>query len=193
MAIQTHRTQPYTTTHENRIFDALLGRLEEVWGNSEDIVLLLGNFHCQGSEIDAAILKKDSITVIDFKDYGGIIKFSENGKWLADTVGIRGGNKPNPYIQIRHNKFALLESLKRISFPSGNQPNLGHISGLVLFHKSITFEDNQLPPNIERWFHIVDLDNIIERLSQITSREISLSNQDLDHIQRPYPFLSTNQ
>ena len=182
MTIQTYRTQPYTTTHENRIFDALLGKLEEVWGNSEDIVLLLGNFHCQGSEIDAAILKKDSITVIDFKDYGGIIKFSENGKWFADTVEIRGGSKPNPYIQIKHNKFALLESLERITFPSGNQPNLGHISGLALFHKSIAFEDSQLPPNIERWFHIVDFDHVIGRLSQITSRGISLSNQDLEYI-----------
>ncbi len=91
MTIQAYQTQPYTTTHENRIFDALLGKLEEIWGNSEDMVILLGNFHCQGSEIDAAILKKDSITVIDFKDYGGIIKFSENGKWFADTAEIRGG------------------------------------------------------------------------------------------------------
>jgi hypothetical protein len=189
MAIQTYRTQPYSTTHENRIFDALLGKLEEVWGNSEDIVILLGNFHCQGSEIDAAILKKDSITVIDFKDYGGIIKFSENGKWFADTVEIRGGSKPNPYIQIKHNKFALLESLERITFPTGNQPNLGHISGLVLFHKSITFEDRQLPPNIERWFHIVDFDHVIERLSQITSRGISLSNQDLEYIAKTLSIL----
>ncbi len=182
MPIQAYRTQPYTTTHENRIFDALLGRLEEVWGNSKDVVLLLGNFHCQGVEIDAAILKKDSITVIDFKDYGGTIQFSENGRWFADTVEIRGGSKPNPYIQIRDNKFALIGVLERISFPSGNQQNLGHISGLILFHKSITFEDSQLPPNIERWFHVVDFDHAVERLSQITSREISLSNQDLEYI-----------
>ena len=52
----------------------------------------------------------------------------------------------------------------------------------MLFHKSITFEDSQLPPNIERWFHIVDFDHVIERLSQITSRGISLSNQDLEYI-----------
>jgi len=184
MAIQAYRTQPYATTHENRIFDALLGRLEEVWGNSEDLVLLLGNFHCQGSEIDAAVLKKDSITVIDFKDYGGLINFSENGRWLADTTEIKGGNKPNPFIQIRGNKFALLKVLEKISFPSGNQPNLGHISGLALFHKPIKFDEGQLPPNIERWFHIVDFDHAVERLSQITSREISFSNQDLVHLSK---------
>lgn len=182
MVIQAYRTQPYATTHENRIFDALLNELKKVWGDSEDLVLLLGNFHCQGSEIDAAVLKKDSITVIDFKDYGGLIKFSENGRWLAGEIEIKGGSKPNPYIQVKHNKFALLRRLERISFPSGRQPELGHISGLVLFHKSITFDDRQVPPKIERWFHVVDFDHAIERLSQITSREINLSNQDLEYI-----------
>jgi Nuclease-related domain len=182
MAVQAYRTQPYTTTHENRIFDALLVKLEEVWGNSEDLVLLLGNFHCQGSEIDAAVLKRDSITVIDFKDYGGTVTFSENGHWFADEIKVKGGSKPNPYIQIKTNKFSLLEFLKNVSFPSGHQPELGHISGIVLFHKSITFDDRQIPPNIERWFHVVDFDRVIERLSQITSRGISLANRDLDHI-----------
>lgn len=182
MVIQAYRTQPYATTHENRIFDALLNKLEEVWGSSEEIVLLLGNFQCQGCEIDAAILKKHSITVIDFKDYGGIINFSENGKWFADEIEIKGGNKLNPFVQIKNNKFALLKVLEKISFPSGNQPNLGHISGLALFHKPIKFDERQLPPNIERWFHVVDFERVIERLSQITSREISFSNQDLVHL-----------
>ncbi len=182
MAVQAYRTQPYTTTHENRIFDALLVKLEEVWGNSEDLVLLLGNFHCQGSEIDAAVLKRDSITVIDFKDYGGTVTFSENGHWFADEIKVKGGSKPNPYIQIKTNKFSLLEILKNVSFPSGHQPELGHISGIVLFHKSITFDDKQIPPNIERWFHVVGFDRVVERLSQITSRGISLTDRDLQHI-----------
>jgi hypothetical protein len=184
VVIQAYRTQSYTTTHENRIFDALLGKLEEIWGSSEEMVLLLGNFQCQGYEIDAAVLKKNSITVIDFKDYGGLIKFSENGKWLANEIEIKGGNKTNPFIQIKDNKFALLKVLEKISFSSGNQPNLGHISGLALFHKSIQFEEKQLPPNIERWFHVVDFDHAVERLSQIASKQINLSNQDLEQIAR---------
>jgi hypothetical protein len=182
MTIQAYRTQPFKTTHENRIFYALMKELKRLWGDSEDLVLLLGNFYCQGSEIDAAVLKRDSITVIDFKDYKGRISFSENDRWLAGNVEVRGGNKPNPFIQVRYNKFALLNSLKEIGLPSGRQPNLGHISGLVLFHKPITFDDRQLPPNLERWFHVVDFDHAVERLSQITSREINLSNQDLETI-----------
>ncbi|MEG4011750.1 MULTISPECIES: NERD domain-containing protein [unclassified Microcoleus] len=182
MTVQVYRTHAYGTTHENRIFDALANELKRVWADSDDLIILLGNFYCDGSEIDAAVMKRNSITVIEFKDYGGNITFSENGLWLAGEVQVRGGSKPNPFIQVRDNKFALLNSLKRISFSSDRQPNLGYISGLVLFHKPITFDEEQLPPNIERWFHVVDFAGTIQRLSQITSREINLSYQDLAKI-----------
>ncbi|AUS98968.1 hypothetical protein CLI64_00315 [Nostoc sp. CENA543] len=183
MVIRTYRTQPFETTHENRIFDALLKELEQNWADSEELLILLGNFYCNGSEIDATILKRKSITVIDFKDYGGNIHFSENGKWFADNVQIKGGNKENPYLQIRHNKFALLDFLKgRLNLPSGKQPNFGHISGLALFHKPIIFDELQLPGTISPWFHIVDIDHVTERMAQITSREIDLTHHDLEAI-----------
>ncbi|WP_293353350.1 MULTISPECIES: NERD domain-containing protein [unclassified Microcoleus] len=182
MTVQVYRTQSYKTTHENRLFDDLGNELERVWGDSDDLIILLGNFYCQGSEIDAAILKKNSITVIDFKDYGGNISFSENGPWLAGDVEVRGGSKPNPFIQVRDNRFALLDVLKKIRFPSDRQQNLGHISGLVLFHQPITFDEGQLPPKIKSWFHVVEFDRALERLSQIASPDINLSNQDLADI-----------
>lgn len=182
MTLRVYRTHAYETTHENRIFDDLLNELERKWGDSDDLIIMLGNFYCEGSEIDAAILKRNSITVIDFKDCGGNITFSENGPWLAGEVPVRGGSKPNPFIQVRDNKFALLQKLEKIRFSSDRQQNLRHISGLVLFHKPINFEGGQLPPNIERWFHVVDFAGTIQRLSQITSREINLSHQDLADI-----------
>ena len=182
MTVQVYRTQPYTTTHENYIFDSLRKELARAWGDSEDLIILLGNFYCHGSEIDAAILKKNSIIIIEFKDYGGHIRFSENGPWFADDVNVKGGSKPNPYIQVRDNKFALIDRLNEINFPSHREQNLGHISGLVLFHKPIIFDDSQIPRNIERWFHVVDFHHAIERFHQITSQEINLSNQDLESI-----------
>ncbi len=96
MTIQAYRTQPFEESHENRIFDVFLKELERVWGDSDDLVILLGNFYCQGCEIDAAVIKKNSITVIDFKNYGGGIHFSENGPWRTDdgTI-IKGGSKSN--------------------------------------------------------------------------------------------------
>ncbi|BAZ51954.1 hypothetical protein NIES4103_46130 [Nostoc sp. NIES-4103] len=183
MVVRAYRTRPFETTHENRIFDALLHKLEQVWGDSEELIILLGNFYCYGSDIDAAILKRNSITVIDFKDYEGSIRFSENGKWFANNMEIKGGNKGNPYAQIRDNKFALLNFLKeKVNLPSGRQPNFGHISGLALFHKPIIFDELQLPRTITPWFHVVDIDHVAQRIAQITSRGIDLTDQDLEAI-----------
>lgn len=183
MPVRAYRTQPFQTTHENRAFDALYGELKRVWQESEELVVLLGNFYCQGSEIDAAVLKRDSISVIDFKDYEGKISFSENGRWYADQVEIKGGNKRNPYLQIRDNKFSFLDFIKTVDpLPSGRSPNYGHISGIVVFHKSIEFDDTQVPRTIAPWFHVVDLAHTAERLSQITSRAIDLSVDDIAFI-----------
>ena len=183
MTVQAFRTQAFENTHENRAFDFLLTELHRVWGDADEKITLLGNFFCQGSEIDAAIIKRDSIIVIDFKDYGGKIHFSENDRWFADEVEVRGGNKRNPFHQIRTNRFALLERLKELgNLPSGRDPNLGHITGMVLFHKAISFDDNQISGPVSRWFHIVDFDHAAERLSQITSREIDLADDDIDAI-----------
>ncbi len=54
----------------------------------------------------------------------------------------------------------------------------------MVFHRPIVFDDGQLPHNISPWFHVIDIDHAVERLNQITSREISLSNDDLDAIVR---------
>jgi hypothetical protein len=185
MTVRAYRTQPFQTTHENRLFDDLLHDLNRVWGESAEPVLLLGNFYCQGSEIDAAVLKRDSITVIDFKDYGGTITFSENGRWTAGDIEIKGGNKRNPYLQIRDNKFALLRSLEGVqSWPSRRRPNLGHISGMVMFRGPITFDEVQIPRTIASWLHVVGMDHAVAGLAQIASPQIDLSAEDLDAIAR---------
>ena len=57
------------STKENIVFDALLERLKEQWEESNELVILLGNFMCNNAEIDAMLLKHDGIFIIDFKDY----------------------------------------------------------------------------------------------------------------------------
>jgi hypothetical protein len=185
MPVRAYRSQSYQTTHENRAFDTLLGALESVWGESEETVVLLGNLYCHGTEIDAAIIRQRSITVLDFKDYGGKILFSENGSWLADDVEVKGGSKRNPYHQVRTNKFAFLEFIQNLaSLPSGRSPNLGHISGMVLFQRPISFDEGQLPGPISRWFHVVDMDHATRRISNLTSREIDLTDGDIETLVR---------
>lgn len=115
--------------------------------------------------------------MVDFKDYGGSLNFSENGRWKIDGNEVRGGNKTNPFQQIRDNKYLLLNYLKSCDFRSS--PNLGHISGLCLFHQPIQFDENQLPHNVSRWFHVTDMEKSVRVFDAIVSSAINLSSVDL--------------
>ena len=184
MTVRAFLGTKYGTTEENKVFDELLEKLSERWQDSDDLVAVLGNFFCNGSEIDAAIIKKDSITVVDFKNYGGRVTFSENDYWYADEIRVRGGNKLNPFQQIRDNKYALLNYLQ--DRPSVINPdknvNYGHISGIVVFHRPIEFDQSMIGHPTRMWFHVTDIDHISQLLYQITSKQIQLSKSEILNI-----------
>lgn len=179
MTFKVYRAAPFNHAHENHVFNQLYDILRTHWEARDEPLHLLGNFYVDGSEIDALIIKRNAVIVIDFKDYGGSLKFSENGRWEIDGKEVRGGNKTNPYQQIRDNKFQLLNYLKnQIDFQS--TPNLGHIAGLCLFHQAIEFDTVTLPHKISRWFHIGDIPSVIRTTDAIVSSEISFSNADIE-------------
>jgi hypothetical protein len=111
MPVKIFRNEKFETTHENIIFDEMIRQLESQWANSNDLIIMMGNFYTNGTQIDAVIIKKDSISVIDFKNYGGRILFSENDKWKANGIEINMTGKINPYQQVKNAKFKLLDKL----------------------------------------------------------------------------------
>lgn len=190
MVIKAYRANPFQYTYENSIFDDLFKELQKIWGESKERVLLLGNLKCEGREIDAVFIKKSSITIIDFKNYTeGSITFEENlaieeSRWFINDTHIRGGQHKNPFKQIKANKFSLKNFLEGIQENSQNNFILkaDHISGLVLFHHPIEFDETKFSPNVRAWFHVVDFQQVGERLSQIASPQINLTNNDLNNI-----------
>ena len=178
MSFNAYRATAFSHTHENKAFDKLYDLLKSQWAERDEPLHLLGNFYVDGGEIDALVIKRNAIIVIDFKDYGGVLKFSENGRWRIDGHEVRGGNKTNPFQQIRDNKYLLLNYLKICDFRSN--PNLGHIAGLCLFHQPIEFDENQLPHNVSRWFHIAEMNKSVRMLDAIVSSETNLSDTDFD-------------
>ena len=181
MSFNAYRATAFNHAHENHAFNQLHDLLQSHWAEQDEPLHLLGNFYIDGGEVDALIIKRNAIIVIDFKDYAGNLKFSENGRWLMDGKEVRGGNKTNPYHQIRDNKYQLLNYLKRyVSFQSS--PNLGHIAGVCLFHQGVEFDAGTLPHNISRWFHIADISRAVRITDAIVSPEISLSNTDINAI-----------
>jgi len=74
----------------------------------------------------------------------------------------------------------LLNFLKKQQiFNEGNVVDLGHISGIILFHQPIEFDNSAIPQKIASWFHVTDIQNVTKLLYQITSKKISLSDEEL--------------
>jgi hypothetical protein len=181
MTFHAYRASPFSHAHENHAFNHLHDLLQTHWAQKDEPIRLLGNFYVDGCEIDALILKRNAVIVIDFKDYGGRLEFSENNCWLIDGKAVRGGSKTNPFHQIRDNRFQLMKYLKsNIEFQSS--PNLGHIAGLCLFHQDIEFSASTIPPNISRWFHVADMGTAIRSTDAIVSSCINFSDADIDSI-----------
>ena len=175
LTVQVYLSERYEHTHENQAFDRLCQIVEEFWGNQEQEITLIGNVTCNGHELDALLIKPDSITVIDFKNFGGCVIFNENGPWYADGKEVKGGAKVNPFKQIHANKFALLNWLQ-VKLPNlAESNNLGHISGLVLFQKEIYFDHGQVPGNIASWFNVGDFSTGFDWLTHLASPSINIT------------------
>lgn len=182
MTVTTYIGERYEHTHENQAFDQLCILAEETWGNEDGSYTLIGNVTCNGHELDALLIKPDALVVIDFKNFGGEVVFSENGPWRAGSAIVKGGSKTNPYKQIHANKFALLTWLKnRLPHLSADN-NLGHISGLVLFQQKTNFDVEQVPPKIASWFNAGDFSTGMNWLRHLASPSIFLGAKEQQEI-----------
>jgi len=186
VTFKAYRGSAFNHSHENQAFNQLYDLLKAEWDERDDSLYLFGNFFVAGKEFDALILKNNAIIVLDFKNFGGVLTFSENGPWKCDDVLVKGGNSRNPYQQIRNNKFALLDYVKSGHVKLYSAPNLGHIAGLVLFHQSIDFDDSQIPAQINSWFHICDLNHAIRNIDGIASTSIDLSTRELNEFVKTF-------
>jgi len=71
MSFHVYRATEFNHAHENKVFDKLHDLLKAQWAERDEPFYLLGNFFVDDSEIDALVIKRNAIIVIDFKDYGG--------------------------------------------------------------------------------------------------------------------------
>jgi hypothetical protein len=143
MSLLIYKVSDYETTHERELFDDVAEILKNTYDSHDDIHLLIANPSFDNRDIDAILIKKDAIMVLEFKNYGGDINVAENGDWRCNDVIIKGGSGgKNPYQQVKLNKTGLYKVLN-LWFPKPTV-NLSHISGIVLFHKPINY--NYLAP-----------------------------------------------
>lgn len=186
MSFQPFLLAPFAHASEVLSFKALVTALREECDQMSEPHYLIGNVSLEGDEIDAIFLKPGAISIIEMKNYGGRIHFSENGDWYADDVVVKGTNGGNPFRQVRRYKFTLLDYLKRREnkiLKSTKPVTWHHIQGMVLFGQNIHF-DEHLPHNIRLWFQICDHQQVAKNLCSRYSAEIHLEPLELEGVLR---------
>jgi hypothetical protein len=187
MSYKAYLIQQFDTTHENIFFKEFSDRLSERFKNDNSSSILIGNLNVNGNQLDALFIKNQQISVIDFKNYGGKLTFSVNNHWAIqnknETVLVAGGSyNRNPYQQVNQYRRTLIDFFNKENLLSNrNNINFGHISAIVLFQQPIEFDNEQIPKNLA-YFHIVDNNNAIERLYNINSKELALSDNEITKI-----------
>lgn len=187
MSLKIYQFENYENTHEREQFDVLCEKLKDIFSKTEEPNLLFSNISFGSASLDALLIKPDAITVLEFKNYGGIVNAAENGDWtLSDGTIIKGGaNGKNPFSQTKNNKQNVYNTLKECF----NKPyvELGHISGVVVFNQPITIVDH-LSPNVKSWFHITDMDHVVSKLKNLTSPKIRYTEKDIEQIPKIFNF-----
>lgn len=178
MSLTSLLAEPFRRPHEQDMFRALHGTLENRLRHEADPYLLIGNPVFNNCEPDALLFGPSSITVIELKHHSGSITFSENGQWTADGRVVKGGNTTNPLRQVRASRYELINWFNRNLPPLYEQNRaLGHISAAVVFADEVTC-DSEFPPNIKPWFHITGLPVCADLLVRLRSRLLNLTGAD---------------
>jgi hypothetical protein len=107
-----------------------------------------------------------------------------NGKDFVFVKG--GGGIRNPFQQVNAYRHSLIQFLsnkqKEILEPNHDSLNFGHISTLVLFHQPVTFDENDIPQNINKYFGIADNNNCIATIVDRASNQLNFSDSEINNI-----------
>jgi Nuclease-related domain len=144
---------------------------------------IIGNVEGDGCQIDALVLGRSSITIVDFKDCGGAVRISEDGVWQTDDGFRVAGGRPdvNPYQQVFRYKNLLVDWLNTKGFlPPPN--DLRHISGLVMFTRPMVVDGLAMGWRARKWFCAAAQQDAMDFLRDRASPHLELSEDCMDGI-----------
>lgn len=182
--------------YENTFFREFAENLKNLFDKYSLDGLLIANSECEFEkrlQIDALLITKKAVCIIDFKNFGGKIKLPKNaqkefdfGKWTNEKeVMIKGGSYINPFIQLKNQKDRFVkivenQILKELAKSDCFNPH--HTVRIVCFQKPIELIGN-IPPNEELNFFIIDKLNYLEKIKDIidvSDKEVSITKESYD-------------
>ncbi|MGN7513019.1 MAG: AAA domain-containing protein [Allomuricauda sp.] len=192
MGYTSYLLEKFDFTHENKFFRLLDEKFRIAFNDHDNDHVFIGNISVGGHSLDAIFIKRGAIIVIDFKDYSGELTFSENGPWriTKDDGGILfvagGAHSRNPYQQVNAYRFALFQFLSENeqTILEANHSNItwAHTNAMVLFQREVKFNQNTIPPKIQRYFHVTHFDRVIDDIEDIYSNGLNFSDAEIQNI-----------
>lgn len=183
MEVRFYLGEPYLHPQENEAFHYLCCAGAEFMADKGD-VRIIGSI----GPMDAVVLTHRSITIVDFKDYGGEVQVAEKGQWhTSEGVVVEGGSHSNPFVQVRSYKRRLMWWLEVNRLLPGSN-DLSHISGLVIFTKPVSIDSAAMSPQTTKWFAAKDFVDGITFLRHRTSPSLELTSDCMDKIIERLPI-----
>lgn len=170
--------------HEMRALREILSQMVDHFDEDREHYLVLANFYCEGADIDLAIIKQRAVIVVELKECDRPVIGSPNGDWRIEGDGTLNVGRRNPYQQVRHYRFALMNHLqvRRFDFlhrQKASQFSFEHISALVVFSPTKSPDSRiEIPRRDQKWFGVVGLDRLWEEVKDRRSTEINLSHDE---------------
>ncbi|MAD11985.1 MAG: hypothetical protein CMC04_04620 [Flavobacteriaceae bacterium] len=182
--------------YENTFFREFAENLNNMFEKYSLNGLLIANSECEAEkrlQIDALLITKKAVCIIDFKNFGGKITLPKNaksefdfGKWTNEKgITIKGGNSINPFIQLKNQKHKFIKVVENYildKLPKSDCFNPHHTLRTVCFQKSIELI-GKIPPKEELNFFIINKSNYLEKIKDIidiSDKEVSLSQQSFN-------------
>lgn len=159
MGLKIYKISEYEHIAEIRQFDALCHLLKEQVGTANlGDAILIGNYNIEGVELDALLFTPQTVTVIEFKNWGGSIVAGENGPWTSNGRTIAGGAYgKSPFVQARLNRSRVQAGLQRYLGIEAIE-----VSVVVVFAQPSTIDVTGLSPVVRRWLTVCDNSHLSE-------------------------------
>ena len=161
-------------SHENTFFRYFATKLVALFErNSMDGVLfgMPKSLIWDDLQIDALLITKNTITIIDFKDYAGeVILPNEDlfkyGRWETSSgIHVKGGSSVNPFTQLGKQRYKLIQVFEK-TLDRNIRVSNKNISTMVCFCNPVSIIGN-IPASFKLSFFIADKNNFSNTLLDI--------------------------
>ena len=167
--IKIYKISEFNHKAEILQFDAICQFLKDTDSFSDAIII--GNYNIEGVELDALLISRVGIRILEFKNWGGNIIARENGAWSSDGKHIEGGaGAKTPFEQIRLNRSRVIRGLQKLL---GVDPK--YISAAIIFLQDSTIDTTQLSDTVKSWLRVCDNANLNKAFSGLNIEVFSSS------------------